>query len=263
MGLRERTPPTAERVRRVPHPLQQLGSLGRRRRVRHAQLHHRPRCAATPRSSCSEGRAISCSRPIDTHSGPANPYPARHLVAVHDSGEMADFLSMFVHGFAETHLDALCHLAGGRAPSSPGTASRSTSTTCRPSTPGTIDFWRDGIVTRGVLYDIPRLRGHRVRRSRARRCTDGSSPTPPPRRASSRAPATRCSSAAGYGPYFETHGGQPGFLSPAGVHASCIEFLYEHDASMLVWDMQDAPIADQGIPNPRAIRGAAARARAS
>ena len=33
----------------------------------------------------------------------------------------------------------------------------------------------------------------------------------------------------------------------------CIEFLYEHDASLLVWDMQDAPIADQGIPNPLPI----------
>ena len=29
---------------------------------------------------------------------------------------------------------------------------------------------------------------------------------------------------------------------------------------MLVWDMQDAPIADQGIPNPRRHRRAAARA---
>ena len=57
----------------------------------------------------------------------------------------------------------------------------------------------------------------------------------------------------GYGPYFETHEVQQGFLSPAGVHASCIEYLSDHDASMLVWDMQDAPIADQGIPNPRPI----------
>ena len=38
------------------------------------------------------------------------------------------------------------------------------------------------------------------------------------------------------------------------MHASCVEFLYEHDAAMLVWDMQDAPVADQGLPNPRDIR---------
>jgi catechol 2,3-dioxygenase-like lactoylglutathione lyase family enzyme len=25
----------------------------------------------------------------------------------------------------------------------------------------------------------------------------------------------------GFGPYFETHGGEQGFVSPAGVHASC------------------------------------------
>jgi hypothetical protein len=37
------------------------------------------------------------------------------------------------------------------------------------------------------------------------------------------------------------------------VHASCVEFLHDTEASMLVWDMQDAPIADQGIPNPRGL----------
>jgi kynurenine formamidase len=35
-----------------------------------------------------------------------------------------------------------------------------------------------------------------------------------------------------------------------GVHASCVEFLYQNDASLLVWDFQDAPTADQGIANP-------------
>ena len=29
-----------------------------------------------------------------------------------------------------------------------------------------------------------------------------------------------------------------------------MEFLYETQASCLLWDFQDAPIADQGIPNP-------------
>ena len=118
---------------------------------------------------------------------------------------------------------------------------------------GTIDFWRDGIVTRGVLYDIPRLRGTDVRRRRRSRCTGGSSPTPPRRRAWTPQPATRCSSAAASGPTSTPTAAEQGFLSPAGVHASCIEYLAEHEASMLVWDMQDAPIADQGIPNPRPI----------
>ena len=57
-----------------------------------------------------DGRVISCSRSIDTKPGPANPYPARHMVAMQDSGAMCDHLSLFIHGFTETHLDALCHL---------------------------------------------------------------------------------------------------------------------------------------------------------
>ena len=58
----------------------------------------------------------------------------------------------------------------------------------------------------------------------------------------------------GFGPYFDATGERPGFGSPTGVHASAVEFLYETDAALLVWDFQDAPEADQGIPNPAAIR---------
>ena len=50
--------------------------------------------------------------------------------------------------------------------------------------------------------------------------------------------------------YFDAVGERPGFGSPAGVHASCIEFLGDTEAGLLAWDMQDAPIEDQGIPNP-------------
>jgi len=57
----------------------------------------------------------------------------------------------------------------------------------------------------------------------------------------------------GFGAYFAATGAQPGFGSPAGVHASCVEFLHETQASMLVWDMQDAPDADQGLANPKPI----------
>ena len=98
------------------------------------------------------------ARPLDTHASPANPYPAHTFVALEGSGGMLDYVGCFVHGFTQTHIDALCHLR---------TAEGDTFWNGKPfghsSMPqdhtGTIDFWRDGIVTRGVLYDIPRLRG--------------------------------------------------------------------------------------------------------
>src|SRR3954452_13971432 len=164
---------------------------------------------------------------------------------------MLEYVGSFLHGFTHTHIDALCHLR---------TAEGDTFWNGKPfghsSMPqdhtGTIDFWRDGIVTRGVLYDLPRLRG-----------TEYVAPGQPVHgweladAAAAQGVEPRAGDAvlirSGSAPYFATHGGEQGFLSPAGVHASCIEYLAEHEASMLVWDMQDAPIADQGIPNPRPI----------
>ena len=35
--------------------------------------------------------------------------------------------------------------------------------------------------------------------------------------------------------------------------ASCVEFLYDTQAALLVWDMQDAPAADQGLDNPKGL----------
>jgi hypothetical protein len=56
------------------------------------------------------GRSVSPSRPIDTSAGPANPYPAHHMVACPGAGGMLDYFGMFIHGFSQTHIDALCHL---------------------------------------------------------------------------------------------------------------------------------------------------------
>jgi kynurenine formamidase len=40
----------------------------------------------------------------------------------------------------------------------------------------------------------------------------------------------------------------PGVPERPGVHASALEFLYEHDAAILVWDLQDA--GEQGYDQP-------------
>ncbi len=58
------------------------------------------------------------------------------------------------------------------------------------------------------------------------------------------------------GAFERAHPEHTGFASPSGVHASCVEFLYETDASALVWDWQDAPDEQQGLPNPLPINHA-------
>jgi kynurenine formamidase len=117
--------------------------------------------AATVRS----GRTVACSWPLDTKAGPDNPKPVVHHmtmlqdVPLGDAGDLrftGDFFGIEFHGDAHSHLDALCHVAYkgllynglpvDRAVSSMGASMQ------------TMDVAKDGIVGRGVLLDIPRLR---------------------------------------------------------------------------------------------------------
>ena len=194
--------------------------------------------------------SISLSRPIDTHPSTQNPFPAHHLRTVGHSGGIEDYLGMFIHGFAQTHIDALCHV---------GTVEGSRMWNDRPGNRFSrdagglgIEHFRDGIVTRGVLYDIPRLRG-----------VDHVKPGEPvhgwdladaaeaqgvePRAGD--AVIVRCARERLARALDRPPGGHELAGLPAGLHVSCAEFLYDTDASILVWDLLDAPTEDQGIPN--------------
>ena len=118
---------------------------------------------------------------------------------------------------------------------------------------GTIDFWRDGIVTRGVLYDVPRFRGAEYVEPGAPvhgweladvAAAQGVEPRP------GDAVLVR----SGFGRYLELTGERPGFGSPAGVHASCVEFLHEHRrrrCSCGTCRTRRRPI--RGSPNPKGL----------
>jgi kynurenine formamidase len=108
------------------------------------------------------GQTVSMSLDLNTEAGPDNPHPAIHYMSLlHDVdaelvGVAMDFLGIDFHGDSHTHLDAPCHISyqgrlyNGRA----AAGVRSTGATF-----GGIDVFRAGIVGRGVLLDIPRLRG--------------------------------------------------------------------------------------------------------
>jgi hypothetical protein len=58
------------------------------------------------------GRTVSLSRPIPTVTvlaGARNPAPADHRMSV-DRGGSGDYFGLSYHGFAATHIDALCHI---------------------------------------------------------------------------------------------------------------------------------------------------------
>jgi kynurenine formamidase len=250
MALHDRKPPTADEYAEYRKRFSNWGRWGAGDELgtlNFITAESRRAAAALVR----EGRAVSLSLPIDTHAGPANPYPAHHMVAVGDAGGMADYFGMFIHGFAYTHIDALSHL-----PTLEGHRFYNGGEMGPNRLPkghvGTIEHWRAGVVTRGVLYDIPRLRGAAYvepgRPVHGWELLDA---------ARAQGVEPRAGDAviirSGAGAYFQATRSKPGFGCPAGVHASAVEFLYETSAALLCWDFQDAPIADQGIPNPLPI----------
>jgi kynurenine formamidase len=99
------------------------------------------------------GEIVSCALPLATESGPDNPQPVQHMM-LHVGPPVAslDYFAIAPHGFAHTHLDALCHvfwegkMYNGFSAREVG---RFGARKCA------IDVARDGIATRGVLLDIP------------------------------------------------------------------------------------------------------------
>jgi kynurenine formamidase len=109
--------------------------------------------AATVRS----GRTVSCARPLDTRPSADNPVPvAHHMTGTATEGMGADYFAISPHGFSTSHIDALCHIfhEGKLYNGYPAEA-----VTAHGATKLGIDQLRAGVVTRGVLLDIPALRG--------------------------------------------------------------------------------------------------------
>ncbi|WP_327667789.1 MULTISPECIES: cyclase family protein [unclassified Streptomyces] len=109
------------------------------------------------------GRTVTLAAPVETLPGPDNPEPAKHRMRGQPGEDVSsglhfarDSFAMNVHGDADSHLDALCHviydgtLHGGVSASS---------VTADGATALSVEAVRDGIVGRGVLLDIARLRG--------------------------------------------------------------------------------------------------------
>jgi kynurenine formamidase len=109
-----------------------------------------------------EGTSVSMALPVNTSAGPDNPRPALHYMCrTHDTGSgdvtgATDFFGLEFHGTAHTHVDALCHIAY-RGLLYNGLPADSVSAVGAKSLD--ITAYSSGIMGRGVLLDIPRLRG--------------------------------------------------------------------------------------------------------
>ena len=123
-----------------------------------------PQMVAAAAALVRTGETISCALEFPTRPAPDNPRPAQHMMVVagdactHGEGIEAamDYIGVAFHGMAVSHLDALCHVFVREQMYNGFAASEVLSTGARRNS---VMAGKDGISGRGVLLDIPRLRG--------------------------------------------------------------------------------------------------------
>ena len=113
-----------------------------------------------------QGVAIGLGNPWPVDPGPHNPWPAEqrmlragddsHYPGVPGLSVALDYIGVQHHGIACSHIDALCHVFVDEQMYNgyPASAVRSTGALKNDMAP-----MADGIVTRGVLLDLPTLKG--------------------------------------------------------------------------------------------------------
>ena len=208
-----------------------------------------------------KGRSVSLSREFPKEPGPGNAYPAQHYMRTVPRGTggfAADYYGIFYHGVQSTHIDALCHtwddngMWNGRDPKK--------EVGFDGATFGGIEAWSEGIITRGVMLDVPRHRGTDsitfetpVHGWELEEICSKRNITVQPGDAicvySGRDAWQRANPDSVYGRPF---GGGP--IDRPGLHASCLKFLRDHDVAVLVWDMLD--LMPNGYDIPWAVHAA-------
>ena len=192
------------------------------------------------------GRAVSLSRPWPTTPGPTNPTPAQHFMQWSNrgsSGVAMDYYGIVFHGYAATHIDALCHIWddggmwNGRDPRE--------AITSEGTRFGDITHWKEGIITRGVLLDVPRSRGTPFVTQDVPVLGVELADIAKAQGVEVRAGDALCVYSGREA--FHTANPTVGHGSP-GLHASCATFLRDQDVSMLVWDMMDARPTGYDLP---------------
>jgi kynurenine formamidase len=202
------------------------------------------------------GLALSLSREFPTTPAPNNLTPAIHymkqLVRGEEAGAAVDYYGISYHGTATTHLDALCHtwdangMWNGRKPED--------AITMEGATFGAIDKWKEGIITRGVLLDVPKHRGEPY--------VTHDNPVHgwelediEKEQGVSLQPGDALVVYSGREKWNED--GNPLWGSNPdrrpGLHASCLKFIRQSDCCLLVWDMMD--LMPHGYDLPWSVHG--------
>ena len=116
--------------------------------------------------SVKDGVSISMARKAEIEQALDNPRPIARVMNPQRGGNpgspppdisgASDTYTISYHGLVHTHMDAFCHRAYKGLMFNGMPMTEVTEAACNK---GSIFAWKDGIVTRGVLIDIPRLKG--------------------------------------------------------------------------------------------------------
>ena len=191
-----------------------------------------PAITARAAATVTAGRTVSCARSLPTQPAPENPMPvAHHMIGTATEGYGGDYFAIAPHGYATTHIDALCHIFhDGRIYN----GYPAESVTAHGATKLGIHHLRSGIVTRGVLLDIPAVR-------QVDALPPGEAIYPDDLEAAEQAAGLRVESGdallirTGRWRWREEHGPwEPTEL--AGLHASCLPWLHDREVAVLGGD---------------------------
>ena len=182
------------------------------------------------------GRTVSLSRTFE---------PPQHFMTKstlgNGGGYVMDYLGFIYHGNTVTHIDALCHIWDGDGMWQG--RDHEDAITTQGAHFGDITHWKEGIITKGVLLDVPRHRNApHVTADRPVEATELEDIA----RAQGVTiePGDALLIHSGWTAHRDNNA-EPG----AGLHPSCAEFIRDHDVALLGWDLMDAR-GSSGLPWP-------------
>lgn len=208
-----------------------------------------------------EGCLISLGRPLSAKGGESNPHPILHHMLrtgldATDEGfaSASDWFGITCHGFHVTHIDALSHVFWRGKMYNDQAAERVNSTA--GSRTFAVDAMGGGIVTRGVLFDLPRHLdvawlepGMGVTRADLEQCERELGVDVEPGDAVVLRTGRDARSEA-VGPHEPMRDGNPGLLP------ECARWLHERDVSLLVCDAVSDVMVPGGAPHTMPIHAA-------
>jgi kynurenine formamidase len=131
---------------------------------RGALNHLGPERVVAASSLVRDGTTVTLSLPMNTVAAVDNPEPAVHIMKTQDDPDdgpgklrfAMDFVGADYHHDGHTHIDALCHVI---YEGSVYNGIPAEEVTARGAAADSIEVLANGLVTRGVLLDVPRVRG--------------------------------------------------------------------------------------------------------